>query len=771
MMRESAAQRAFTLAEMMIGMVGSCLVLGALLVSSMEIQKALHSGELYAANQTNQHRLIDYVSRDLRRAIGIASTQTVGGGGGTPLAGTTVAVENGTSLVITLPGYYASNTPTDPTYGQALPVVAADNYVDYGTAAGHAPGVRVLFSKVFMSAENCVCFVRNEADTNFIVVRDADNLRLQVGLAPDGRTCTLQVSFASPLQQGSPTRHRPRPASAAQHPPRLTMRAHRIRQNASTLVLTLAFLAILAATAAFTLRRVSPRYQLAAQAGAWQEARLSAEAGIDVALADVTKNATGFTDGSWSGWKQSAAPGAAPVVSGLLNTVGSLTTGLTSSLPGGLGSTVTQALASTLSQVNSVLSVLGNPVRVSAPIFLDNVPSVAASDRPTNVDVQLWAVYPTPSPYYRWFRLRAMATCAIPPVARLAAPDSLEPPFRRYSLHDIRPQLLKDDVGTPMNVPTPNTSRIIEVLVEPVLPFELALLTEQSLSLGTSGTWAVDSYDSRDPQKSAPGGLYPGQNSAMVQSNGNIASNAGRPANSLYGPLVAANGTLVRGGVATNGGDDPSTPSHENVSGAGRIDPTRVQSDFYRQMPPFSRPTGGVFQTPPLPGQAYIADSASQPSQYLITQNLNAFSVTGPADGSPGAVILMVNGDLDVPTGTISIPANVTVQIFVEGNVDFHNRSINTSRPPGQLQIYGENAQGQKRTVLAYGNAAISAAFYGPDYDVSLDGNVDWSGSVAAHSFEMVGGGTGGFHYDEALGMVGAPISFRIARYVEDVRE
>ncbi len=38
-------------------------------------------------------------------------------------------------------------------------------------------------------------------------------------------------------------------------------------------------------------------------------------------------------------------------------------------------------------------------------------------------------------------------------------------------------------------------------------------------------------------------------------------------------------------------------------------------------------------------------------------------------------------------------------------------------------------------------------------------------------SFEMLGGGTGGFHYDEALGVVGAPIGFRIARYVEDVRE
>ena len=135
----------------------------------------------------------------------------------------------------------------------------------------------------------------------------------------------------------------------------------------------------------------------------------------------------------------------------------------------------------------------------------------------------------------------------------------------------------------------------------------------------------------------------------------------------------------------------------------------------------------------------------------------------------------MVNGDLDVPTGTITIPPNVVCVIYVRGNIDFHGQSINmaaaSSQRAGQLQIYGENSNGDTRTLQAYGNAAICAAFYGPNYDVTLQDNVEWIGAVAGHSFQMIGGGTGGFHYDEALGMVGAPISFRIARYVEDVRE
>ena len=79
MNRTPRAQRAFTLAEMMISMVGSSVIIGALLYSSMQLQRSLHAGEAYAGLQADQHRLLDYVTRDLRRAIGIGSTQTIGG--------------------------------------------------------------------------------------------------------------------------------------------------------------------------------------------------------------------------------------------------------------------------------------------------------------------------------------------------------------------------------------------------------------------------------------------------------------------------------------------------------------------------------------------------------------------------------------------------------------------------------------------------------------------------------------------------------------------
>jgi hypothetical protein len=197
-MMRSRALRAFTLAELLIGMVGSSIVIGALLFSSVQLQKSLHASESYAASQADQRRLLDSLSRDVRRAIGIASTTTMGGAGGAPLAGESVKIENSTSLVLTQPGYYQSDAPEDRNYDQVLPVVAADNFVDYGTKEGHAPGVRVIFRKQYIEEEKCVCFIRLEAEAQSIIVRQAENLHLQVGVAPDGRTCHVEVTFVSP---------------------------------------------------------------------------------------------------------------------------------------------------------------------------------------------------------------------------------------------------------------------------------------------------------------------------------------------------------------------------------------------------------------------------------------------------------------------------------------------------------------------------------------------------------------------------------------------
>ena len=518
--------------------------------------------------------------------------------------------------------------------------------------------------------------------------------------------------------------------------------------NAGTLIVTLATLAGLSVLAAISLQRVAPKFRMAHQNAAWQEARVAAEAGIDAAMGDLLRNTTGTATGTWPGWKQSSDGVIGPVLSGTLTPITSIISSLLGA--GSSGAAMTPQ-----------------------PIFLDNLNVTTGSGVPTEVDVQLWALQPSESADRCWFRIRAMATCALGPTAA-QAPDNLDATLRRFSLRTVRPPLQKDDVGNPMTIPTPNISRTVEVLVEPIRPFELALWTDQSLSLGTSGTWRVDSYDSRDPRKSNPDGTYPGPGSMKVQENGSVASNRGRPGNSLRGPLISANGARVLGVVATNGGDDPATEVHENVEGSIALDPSRIRDDFCREMKPATRPAVRDPEPAPEPGLPFVSGTEAEPRTYLVTGNLGAFTIVPPPPGAKGLIIILINGSLDIEDA-LDIPPNVTAVLYVRRDIDFHNHPVNagpaSSNRPGQLQIYGEDSGRDPRTLRADSDAAIRAAFYGPTYDVRLTGSVEWCGAIASRSFEMLGGGSGGIHYDEALGPLGPPICFRIARYVEDVRE
>src|SRR5882757_2761545 len=107
-----------------------------------------------------------------------------------------------------------------------------------------------------------------------------------------------------------------------------TAASNRCREG-GTLILSLIVLTLLALTAANTLRRVEPKLRMAYQTAGWQEARVAAEAGIDVAMGELSRNATGGAEGSWTGWKQNN------------------------------GGIIGQALAATLSTINSVLALLG----------------------------------------------------------------------------------------------------------------------------------------------------------------------------------------------------------------------------------------------------------------------------------------------------------------------------------------------------------------------------------------------------------------------------
>ncbi len=553
-----------------------------------------------------------------------------------------------------------------------------------------------------------------------------------------------------------------------------------LRHRGSSLVVTLTTVAALSFMAAYTLIRSAPRVRMAYQNCAWQEARIAAEAGIDAAMNDLLLNATGFQPGKWTGWKEEKPPASTTAVPGTLlgsviQTVENTTTTLSDSgVPGGsLLITTTNALNNLLGGVLSQGSTAGGTstggVTASAPLYLDNVRLTAITGIPTEMDIRLWALEPVANPSARWFRIRCMATCALPPGAD-DPPAALDGHLRRLSLRGIRPSLRRDDAGAPTTIPLPNVSRTVEVLVEPILSFELALWTNDSITLPYSGKWNVDSFDSTDPMKSGVNGAYPGRGAPQIQANGSIASGSPHTPDSPYGVTIAANGAIVRGAAATDGGDDPATKQPENISGAAGIDPDRIHDNFSRRMIPLVRPSGDFLPAPK--SGVFVTGTKDAPTIYSVRGNLGDFQIAAPKTGT-GAVVIMVDGSLET-TKPLSIPPTVVAVLFVRGNMTFRdnvNSAGGDSNRASHLLIFGDGTDYQRQTLRAFGPASVCAAFYGPRTDVTLDGSVHWIGSLNAHSFRVSGGGDGGIHYDESLATVGPIIGFRIARYIEDVRE
>ena len=528
--------------------------------------------------------------------------------------------------------------------------------------------------------------------------------------------------------------------------------------------MTLVTLGALSIMAAYTLMRVTPNIHIAHQNAAWQEARLTAEAGIDAAMNDLNLNATGFAPGEWTGWQEEVVPVDAGVPAALKKNSLKIISGL------GINRLTAMLAKNKGKKKKGSLPLPPEPLVQTRELFLDNVRISSAKSMPSEVDIQLWGLHRASDPEIRWYRIRAMGTSALPPTA-YNPPAALDVPLRRFSLKQVRPSLAKDDVGNATTVPLPNVSRVVEVLVEPILAFELALWTSERVELPNVGAWDVDSFDSSDTTKSGPGGLYPGRGSPLVQANGNIASSSPPSDDPFAPPAITANGTRIHGAVSTDGGDDRATQAHENVAGASGIDPNRIHDEFAREMIPLIRPDGEFLLSPA--GGQFVAGPEDAPTIYSVHGDLRDVHLSAPAPLANAAVVILIDGNLDL-LGPLTVPPSVTAVLYVRGSITFRG-SVNadpaSSNRAAQLLIFGDGARPQTQSLRVFGSVPVYAAFYGPQTDVTLDGDVNWMGSLNAHSFRVATAGKGGLHYDEALTLLGPTVGFRIVRYIEDIRE
>ena len=487
------------------------------------------------------------------------------------------------------------------------------------------------------------------------------------------------------------------------------------------MIATLIIISILTFSVAAFYRALIPGYRSVYQGASWQEALHGAEAGADYALQTLNSYASSSPDTSTYSWT---------------------------------GTTATATSYTPLSSAN-------NRERT-----LDALPQLGGANnvKLLNVSVDVYT-RDTTTQNNPWYRIRSTARADLSD--KYVSRDGREAELRRMKLTNKN--------GT---VDDPYVARTVEMIVRPKFRFSSAITTATSLSLGNSSGWLVDSFDSSDTAKSDPGtaagGIYPSSTPSEIQSNGTVATQAVLPTGTLYGALISANGAVVKGDVMTSGGDDPSTSVHENVSGSSGMDQTRIRDDFDELLSSVSMPSWSSWSANPLGNTNFITSASStSPARYILT-NLGTFDVVAPAAGTTGYIEIRVDGDLNIGTGSgaqITIPPNVYATIYVGGNIDFGNGTVNSNASSSQvashLTVYGVGSSG---TYTASGEAVQILSFYGPKYDITLNGTVTTTGSVVGKTFTISGGGNGGFHYDEALGKNGIISGWTPASYFEDTR-
>ena len=467
-------------------------------------------------------------------------------------------------------------------------------------------------------------------------------------------------------------------------------------------------------------KTLTPKYRSVSQGVSWQEALYGAEAGADYGLRTLNQFAATTKDPEAYDWTGNQWSYTDPSYTN---------NGERTLAPGSL-------------------PVLGGPDNVAV----------------TRLAVDVYTRDSAP-PYIPWFRIRSTARTDVS--GRFVSADKRDAALRRMKLG-----------AKSGSVSTPYVARTVELIARPRLRFARALTTAHDMTLGNSANWTVDSFDSGDTAHSDPGtiagGVYPSAASERL-ANGSIATLKLEPAGVTYGPLISGNGATVAGDILTVGGDDPGTAAHENVSGSGGMDQSRIRDDFDEEIPPVTKPTWGFVSANP-PGNTNFVTGSSPASRtrYIINGNLGAFAVMAPIAGSAGYIEILVNGDLDIGNGggaKVVIPPNVYATLYVDGNIDFGNGTVNadaaSSKVSSHLTVYGVRATG---TYTASGNAVQILAFYGPDYAVTLSGTVTTMGSIVSKSFGINGGGNGGFHYDEALGRTGDVAGWVVASYFDDAR-
>ena len=511
--------------------------------------------------------------------------------------------------------------------------------------------------------------------------------------------------------------------------PHFETQLHLRRRDAGmTTFLALFMLALLGFIGATVLLNVGRLYNGNEKVQGWQEALFAAEAGSDVALANLRRTISGSPTpfDAADGWTTTTSAN---------NTVYTYTTPTTNQA--GEGTYQTWAV-----------------VTVDSPIGSN------ATNPPTGL---------TDARGNQWYRIRSTGHARLPGLARVS-PDILGDLKGRHN-NALRKFNLKYDHLTGASLSVPEATRTVEVIVQPKTGFLPALLADSKLHLHDNNS--VDSFDSTDPTKSSTIGGFAGQyDPAKFQKNGDIGSNGSND------DAIKIDGThtQVYGDAGTNGG------SFTNADGEIQS-PGQINNSVSTKINPVPIPKWGLSGYPSInPAITTVTTNktltvSADPSQNYYKINKiedKKLDIVLPTGVTSGTVNIWIT---DKMKGEIHIPVGVTLNVYFSGKTfrpkddagknGFDNDNLNAK----YLNIYGvDPVKGNIKMDFNIHDTSLYASVYAPSANLKLKSDlktgVAFIGSFVGDEIDA----NGVFHYDEALNGIGEVIDYAKASYVEDPR-
>lgn len=497
----------------------------------------------------------------------------------------------------------------------------------------------------------------------------------------------------------------------------------RFKHSGSVMLVALFFTAILTIAGGITFAVIQNRYRQVHQTASWQEALLASESGVDIAINEIrktlrTSNSASGETAAWAGW----------------STRGDMEDVTTpEAIEGSIYRTTDKMMHEGEGGQRSWCRII-----VDAPPFLRN-----------EADNE------------QWYRIRSVGIAEVPG-SGVVAGDKLDLKLRKFDL--------RSDRRTGRNLDSPQATRVIEAIVKPLGAFRLALFGVRTVNMNNHNI-VVDSYDSRDPNKSTNGFYDPNK----VQKNGDVATN---------GQLIEAGNAQIKGDVMTNEGAVTGT---DNVDG-------EIKDNFYQQVFTVKAPdiTPAIWTVGEVAksGDTEIVAQPVTPSNYrfssLTLSGGGNLHIKGAPDGSPTHVHILVDNDISLSGQSgITLDPGVYVRLFVGGDADMTGNGVTNPNSPLNFQLYGLDREKNKDgspvdpgQLKISGNGGFRGTVYAPSYEVEMvgGGNKDKEnggngaifGSFVGWNIRMTG--VQSVHYDEALADGGLISEYKIVSWFEDVR-